>query len=399
MEEATTTTNAKRLLITLLVVAAAQLFGYNPATYYYDRTSSVHSIDSTSEYRAFGDSSHDDIWEQWLTEHDAKANHTKVSILDTKEHSGSLGGGCGISLILSFESRQNQTASSAIPSSNSRSTKAFFKISHAKDSNPASELHIREIKAYYLDRILQTNVVPPCVGYNLDRRQLANVSKWEMISENLQCQEAEGHKTATSAQGSMMLWTDGIEVASEEQMMKSATNTTLIQDEPDEFTSAMNYVFFHYLGANIKSEQNHFVKVLDKGDDEREHIYVAIDNDRSLIPKAICDNDKLKGPHRQKYKKRYRQWKHLVYERICHIPHDLFPVVGLIRDVAKSNNTLARVSTRFKLDMETDVLAKELFASQPEVFEEVDERVQELADYINTHCPDGGVVDYTSTSS
>ena len=140
----------------------------------------------------------------------------------------------------------------------------------------------------------------------------------------------------------------------------------------------------------MKSDHNHFAKVLEKGD-EREHIYVAIDNDRCMIPKSIyADSNVVPG----RKMRRLSMWEDLVYKRICDIPHELFPVVGVIREAAKSKNTSTRISNRLKLAMETDVLSNELFASQPEAFEEVDERVRQLADYINQHCPGERVADY-----
>jgi len=338
-----------------------------------------------SENRAFGDVTHD-TWQQWLAEHDADSNHTKLNILETKHHGGQ-GGGCGISLELNFVGRNRQ---SPIPST----TKAFFKISHADMSHYGSELHLREIKAYYLDRILQTNVVLPCAGYNLDRRQLADAKKWEMITENLKCEEAKVNKTKTktktptSAQGSMMLWLNDLGGASKNRIVESAENHDLLKQKPNEFESAMNYAFFHYLGACLKSDHNHFAKHLDTGD-EREHIYVAIDNDRCLMPKSIYANRDRDVMPEENYE-RFRLWENLVYKHICNIPHDLFPVVGVIREAAKSKNMSTRVSSRLKSAMETDVLAKELFASQPEAFEEVDERVRQLADYIKHRCPGKG---------
>eukprot|EP00531_Pseudo-nitzschia_arenysensis_P010666 CAMPEP_0116132316 /NCGR_PEP_ID=MMETSP0329-20121206/9480_1 /TAXON_ID=697910 /ORGANISM="Pseudo-nitzschia arenysensis, Strain B593" /LENGTH=407 /DNA_ID=CAMNT_0003626817 /DNA_START=1 /DNA_END=1224 /DNA_ORIENTATION=- len=292
---------------------------------------------TTSENRAFGDITHD-TWQQWLAEHDSNSNQTKLNILETKTHGGP-GGGCGISLQLNFDIQKRQ---SPIPSSSSTTTKAFFKIAHANMSHHQAESHLREIKAYYLDRILQTNAVLPCAGYTLDSRQVADTDKWNMITENLKCEEAEAVKTANSVQGSMMLWLKDLGRTKKRQIVESAENNTLVDDKPNEFTSAMNYAFFHYFGACMKSDHNHFAKVLEKGD-EREHIYVAIDNDRCMIPKSIyADSNVVPG----RKMRRLSMWEDLVYKRICDIPHELFPVVGVIREAAKSKNTSTRISNR-----------------------------------------------------
>lgn len=71
-----------------------------------------------SENRAFGDVTHD-TWQQWLAEHDADSNHTKLNILKGK---GNTGTGCGVSFQLYFESQIWQQSS--IPSTSN--TKAFF---------------------------------------------------------------------------------------------------------------------------------------------------------------------------------------------------------------------------------------------------------------------------------
>ncbi len=308
-------------------------------------------------------------WRQWLSDHD-NSTHTQVSVLKLEPTSLHTDWGCGISMQLLFETR---STFDPIPSF----TKAFFKASHADMFHYDAESHLREIKAYYLDQILKTHVVLPCIGYRLDRgQQVQNEEHWSTISKNLECVTTGDTTTTTTAsvEGSIMLWMNGIEGVSKERIVESSKQQSM--EEQSEAESAMNYALFHYLGACMKSEHNHFSQ-------KRNKVYVAIDNDRCMTPRAIFSNRETVP---ELHFNRIKLWENLVYERICHIPHHRFPVIRVVRDA----NGL--VSSRLKQALQTDALSRELLESQPEAFDEIDERIHKLAEYILQNCPNGGEI-------
>eukprot|EP00550_Attheya_septentrionalis_P011931 CAMPEP_0198301502 /NCGR_PEP_ID=MMETSP1449-20131203/51841_1 /TAXON_ID=420275 /ORGANISM="Attheya septentrionalis, Strain CCMP2084" /LENGTH=340 /DNA_ID=CAMNT_0044003599 /DNA_START=140 /DNA_END=1162 /DNA_ORIENTATION=- len=95
-------------------------------------------------------------------------------------------------------------------------------------SSDAFESHLREIKAYYLDQILQTNLVLPCVGYNFSfsTLQFDSVEKGQryeqLIHKNLECSNSTTD-TSIAFEGSMMLWMDGLEQLKLSQIFEAAT--------------------------------------------------------------------------------------------------------------------------------------------------------------------------------
>ena len=351
-------------------------------------------------------------WRDWLTEYSRNSAITIADISPVTIHGSK---GCGISLKLLF---QRRTKVQPIIST----TKTFFKASYAEMTHFDAESHLREIKAYYLDRILKTNVVLPCVGYHLDSQNLLlrdasnNDKGWATIETSVQCantndgtssqqpSEAMTNRgnTTASVEGSMMLWMYDLEQFRKEDIVSStrrfnhsltSDNTTSIvrrqQDERPEQESAMNYAIFHYLGACMKSGHNHFGYYHKKTNFGRQ--YVAIDNDRCMTPKAIFSNRNIVP---DLHFNRIRLWETLVYEKICHVSHDRLPVLQIVREAAvaagESNlDTLKRtlISNRLFKALKEDVLSYELTTSQPEAFLEIDERINKLWGYIQKNCP------------
>ena len=246
-------------------------------------------------------------WRSWLASH-KNMNTTDLSIQKEEATSQHTDWGCGVSIRLLFEPKP--TRSLPIPSF----TKAFFKASHADMSHYDAESHLREIKAYYLDRILETNVVLPCIGYHLDRVQITDKNEWAVIEKNTECVRSNNNnkansngeaknKTKSTVEGSMMLWMNDLESIARENIVKSSKVSNSSEYHPEQ-ESAMNYAIFHYLGACMKSEHNHFHHT-------KKRTYVAIDNDRCLTPKVIFSNrDVVPDLHFN----RIQLWKDLVYE-------------------------------------------------------------------------------------
>ncbi|OEU21001.1 hypothetical protein FRACYDRAFT_267830, partial [Fragilariopsis cylindrus CCMP1102] len=132
---------------------------------------------------------HNYRWREWLLERQEqgqKSNDTVITIGKVQPISLHTDWGCGFSMQVYFETPKiasstiagtNSTSASASTITTTKTTtethiKAFFKSSYADMSHYDAESHLREIKAYYLDQILKTYVVLPCVGYQFSSQQL-----------------------------------------------------------------------------------------------------------------------------------------------------------------------------------------------------------------------------------
>jgi hypothetical protein len=447
-------------------------------------------VEDNNEYK------HNYRWRNWLVERQEqqqKSNDTVITIHKVRPISLHTDWGCGFSMQVYFETPK--IASSTIAGTNSTSTsttaekttettiKAFFKSSYADMSHYDAESHLREIKAYYLDQILKTYVVVPCVGYQFSSQQLQQHQQdnnnndkkkttkkmLDIINDNLDCtreneegnsndnhqqqQEKSNSTMIIAAEGSIMLWLDGIEGVQWESVMEHARTSKITSrndnnnnvgmmagqlqkrgQQQQKQISAINYAIFHYLGACMKSEHNHFRYISKKNhnknkneknsnhhdqpsslffnnDDEQEdgdgssinnRYYTAIDNDRCMTPKSIYSNTDIVP---KLHFNRIELWKNLVFERICdyvsfntelnynnhHHPYQL-PVLQVVQEAAasashnNSSNSNSLISNRLIEALKDDVLSYELIMSQPEAFTEIDDRINKLGRYIRQKC-------------
>jgi len=309
-------------------------------------------------------------WRGWLASHNGT---TELNIQQIKKSSVQhhLEWGCGVSIPFLFETHQQPQ--SPIPSFN----KTFFKAAHMDMSYVDGESHLREIKAYYLDQILQTNVVLPCSGYRLYHSQIVDADKWKAIENFIEC---VGKKNKTVVEGSMMLWMNDLNTIPKEKISEKISKEIYSsEDQQDERQSAMNYAIFHYIGACFKSPHNHFVH-----NGVSHKTYVAIDNDRCITPKAVSTNSSKWDTNK------FAFWEKLVYKQICHVQHHQYPVVQVVLDATTSLSTKKRttkISSRLWEDVQLDELSSVLVETEPETFLEIDERVNTLAEYIRENCP------------
>jgi hypothetical protein len=455
--------------------------------------------DDNNEYK------HNYRWRKWLLERQEqrqKSNDTVITIDKVKPISLHADWGCGFSMQVYFETPK--IASSTIAGTNSTSTstststttetttetpiKAFFKSSYADMSHYDAESHLREIKAYYLDQILKTYVVLPCVGYQFSSQQLQQHQQdnnnndkkkttkkmLDIINDNLDCtreneegnsndnhhqQQQQQDKTNSTiivaAEGSIMLWLDGIDSVSKESIVRQARAFNITssnnnnnnagmtaeqlqerREQQQKQISAINYAIFHYLGACMKSEHNHFrynsnnhnknkneknsnhhdqpSSLFLNNDDEQEdgdgsssinnRYYTAIDNDRCMTPKSIYSNTDIVP---KMHLNRIELWKNLVFGRICdyasfnnelnynhHYYYYQLPVLQVVQEAAASasashnnnSNSNSLISNRLIEALKDDVLSYELIMSQPEAFTEIDDRINKLGRYIREKC-------------
>ena len=221
-----------------------------------------------------------------------------------------------------------------------------------------AESHLREVKAFYLDQILKTNVVLPCIGYHLDPRQIQvnDENTWSIIRENLKCVNEKPSKPNASSdhgmatvEGFIMLWMYDLQTVDKEQIVRKSRlfnsgkhDVVTLQKDREELESAMNYAIFHYLGACMKSEHNHFSykKKKKRRNDSSVDVnfgrqYVAIENDCCMTPKAVFSNREVVP---DSHFNRIQLWEKLVFERICQISHYRFPVLQVVREASATKN-------------------------------------------------------------
>jgi hypothetical protein len=451
-------------------------------------------------------------WREWLLERQEQqqqnSNDKVITIHKVKPISLHTDWGCGFSMQVYFEtpkiasstiastsSSTAHTTSSSASRTTEKTIKAFFKSSYADMTHYDAESHLREIKAYYLDQILKTYVVLPCVGYQFSSQQLqqqqqdnnnndkkkATKKTLGIIYDNLDCtrenkegnsndhhqqqQEKTNSTTIIAADGSIMLWLDGIEDVDKEAIVKHArifktTSSNDSDNDVDGMTagqlkklkqhqkqiSAINYAIFHYLGACMKSEHNHFRYIsknnhnknknkkkneneneknsnhhdqpsslfFNNNDDDEQangfgssinnRYYTAIDNDRCMTPKSIYSNTTIVP---ELHFNRIELWKNLVFERICDYVsfneelrynhrHYQLPVLSVVQEAAVlashnsgssiRSNSRSLISNRLIEALKGDVLSYELIMSQPEAFTEIDDRINKLGKYIRDKC-------------
>jgi hypothetical protein len=283
--------------------------------------------------------------------------HTAITINKVEPTSLHTDWGCGISIQLLFQTRKD---AEPIPST----TKAFFKASYADMFHYDAESHLREITAFYLVRIFKTNVVLPCIGYHLDPQQILveDDKQWASIRENLECvnekpsqlDASSDHGTAT-VEGSIMLWMYDLGQVDKEKIVESARrfnsskhDVVIPQKYQDGLESTMNYAIFHYLGACMKSEHNHFSYRKKKRrnnssvDGNFGRQYVATDNDRCVTPKAVFSIREIVPDLRFNW---IQLWEKLVFERICQISHHRLPVLQVVRKAADSATKSGLISS------------------------------------------------------
>lgn len=119
----------------------------------------------------------------------------------------------------------------------------------------------------------------------------------------------------------------------------------------------------------MKSHRNHFA--------HNDNQFIAIDNDRCLLPDTIYSSGK------KKY--RIEEWRSLVFD-ICDFPIQLRRSIGKL---TSSRHSSLNISERLVKAFEDDELSNELLMSQPEAFQEIDTRAFKLARHIN-QCIDRG---------
>lgn len=263
----------------------------------------------------------------------------------------------------------------------------FFKSQTAANvSHFDAESHLQEIMACRLNDILfsdHSGAVPPCHGQRLYETDLLQTPQPLHVNNIFRMAECNVHQDLNSNEsfitGSLMEWSP-VPLATVDQQRiveaaiadsnKTGTSLQIIH-------SAVSYAVFHYLGACMKSGHNHFAVFHGKSPTK----FVAIDNDRCFTLREISSNSNVPAMHRS----RITLWETLVLHQI---PCENFPpgIVAKILELAKNNGT-SITSNLLTSSLQDDILATELLNFvQPKALNELDNRIQILANRLEIEC-------------
>ena len=331
-------------------------------------------------------------WSHWL-----KIKRPVIVNISNIQEASVFAGGCGVSAKLSFQQNRNAT------NQNHATTTAFFKAQVNEDiSHYDAESHFREIAASYLDQILQTHVVPPCVGFRLDRttlRRLKNKRRIEqkkakhnprMVFVHAGC--AVHYKAPDPyLDGSLMMWTPELYAVDGEEIVDKARMHNASRPLTDPHfsiaaDSAVRYAIFHYIGACMKSQHNHFAHDMAFNEtaphSEERHKAVAIDNDRCFTPRNVYSGPEVPKLHQR----RITLWSNLVLKEL---PCEAFPMDVMEAIVHEPYHVTRPTSFAHRLleAIRGDVLGPELLSFFPtQVFWEMDRRLETLASRWKRDC-------------
>ncbi|KAL3902269.1 MAG: hypothetical protein SGILL_010881 [Bacillariaceae sp.] len=325
------------------------------------------------------------------------ANHITSISMVRKATTNKVIGGCGVSFKVAMDDGRSEY---------------FFKSQSAANiSHFDAESHLQEVAACQLSTsVLHWDVVPTCRGFRLYERDLQHVHEPEndtrrrakfrvkdifrLGSCNLQ-KDSDG---APFLSGSLMDWSKKPlqQVTSQTIVAAAATSdgTNATSGSTLNLTySAVEYATFHYLGACMKSDHNHFATMNDGGPRRKKFPtkFVAIDNDRCFTLRGISSNTNVPQVHRE----RISLWEDMVLRQIpCHNFPD--SVVERILNLAKAKKSSdgARASDLLMHSIRHDVLSKELLSfflrqqkqSEAALLLELDERIEVLANRFTNEC-------------
>jgi hypothetical protein len=250
---------------------------------------------------------------------------------------------------------------------------SFFKVQMSNNTvaHFDKESHLREIMASYLDHIIGTDAVPPCVGYRLRLNDGGitlpeNVTR-DQIYRSTSCGSGLVSSSAPSSSektldGSLMVHLEGLRAV--RKGYEIAHRASKLGHD-----NAVRYSLFLYLAGCIKTDHNHFRNYAN---------YVAIDNDRCFVPYGVYDHFHSNGTDVNRYEReRFFLWESLSLRSIpCqYLPSRVLDNLRRMTTVA-TNGT---VSSQLIEVSSSDVLwpaMKSFFP--PAVFQELDGRVERL---------------------
>jgi hypothetical protein len=271
--------------------------------------------------------------------------------------------GCGVSMMIKF----NDTFSEK---SSSKTAEAFFKLQISENNTHYdAESHVREILASYLDTVLKTNVVPPCIGYTLEinenKKNIDQDTK-NKIYNYTSCSTNTNNTSTLLLDGSLMMYVPNVT-----QIWRGyeIAYTAYVKQRQN----AIRYSIFLYLAGCVKSRHNHF-GIRHSGHHTMNNTdYVAIDNDRCFAPQLAYNHIPLKESTDDD-RERFYMWEKLV---LTAIPCQALPA-DIINNL-KTTSATATVSSRLIEVSSNDVLwptMKSFFT--PTIYKELDERVENL---------------------
>ncbi|KAI8477539.1 hypothetical protein Bbelb_447290, partial [Branchiostoma belcheri] len=264
------------------------------------------------------------------------------------------GAECG----LSFSADFYQYTDSQCLKSKVRVKSVFSNISHNQ-----AESHLRELKTYYFDRVLQFHLTPPSFGLMLDFSHILDSNASAFIDKTMSCglSDNDGNQVSTF----VTAWVPHIGMFTK--------LSVLLADlvHPKNFYP---YVMFLYLSNCMKSGHSHFAS-------EDTFDYILIDNDRCFVPeRVVALNFTLH------YRKRLTVLTDTLFSKthVCDMPAD---IINKFKDANAVSSKVPSLGSQLREEIIKDEeMGPLILKENPEIYEEIDGRVSTLLAHYHRNC-------------
>ncbi|CAH1273680.1 Hypp5177 [Branchiostoma lanceolatum] len=281
------------------------------------------------------------------------------AIQDLKDASISTEGSApGAECGLSFSADFYQYSDSQCLKSKIRVKSVFSNISHNQ-----AESHLRELKTYYFDRVLQFHLTPPSFGLMLDFSHILDSNASAFIDQTMSCglSDNDGNQVSTF----VTAWVPDIGMYTK----LSVQLADLVH--PKNFYP---YVVFLYLSNCMKSGHSHFASK-DTFD------YILIDNDRCFVPERVAAlNFTLH------YRKRLLVLTDTLFSttHVCDVPADM---INKFKHANAISSKVPSLGSQLREEIIKDEeMGPLILKEDPEIYEEIDGRVSILLAHYHRNC-------------
>ncbi|XP_078692997.1 uncharacterized protein LOC144922820 [Branchiostoma floridae x Branchiostoma belcheri] len=272
------------------------------------------------------------------------------------------GAECG----LSFSADFYQYTDSQCLKSKVRVKSVFSNISHNQ-----AESHLRELKTYYFDRVLQFHLTPPSFGLMLDFSHILDSNASAFIDKTMSCglSDNDGNQVSTF----VTAWVPHIGMFTK--------LSVLLADlvHPKNFYP---YVMFLYLSNCMKSGHSHFAS-------KETFDYILIDNDRCFVPeRVVALNFTLH------YRKRLTVLTDTLFSKthVCVMPSD---IVNKFKHANAVSSKVPSLGSQLREEIIKDEeMGPLILKENPEIYEEIDGRVSTLLAHYHRNCDEYDVDKY-----
>ncbi|XP_078611018.1 uncharacterized protein LOC144881677 isoform X3 [Branchiostoma floridae x Branchiostoma japonicum] len=264
------------------------------------------------------------------------------------------GAECG----LSFSADFFQYTDSQCLKSKIRIKSVFSNISHNQ-----AESHLRELKTYYFDQVLQFHLTPPSFGLMLDFSHILDSNASAFIDKTMSCGLSDNDGNQVSS--FVTAWVPDIGM----YMKLSVQLADLVH--PKNFYP---YVVFLYLSNCMKSGHSHFAS-------KETFDYLLIDNDRCFVPERVTALN-----FTFHYRKRLLVLTDTLFSgtHVCDVPTD---IINKFKHANAISSKVPSLGSQLREEIVKDEeMGPLILKENPEIYEEIDGRVSTLLAHYHRTC-------------